>query len=89
MLVRKVVSDGVVLPDHVLDGGLPDGPGALAVGVEAAAPDLRGTAPPTPQPAPLVGVQTGVAEEDARPVMQHEHAAAPGIFRLLYSFRLG
>lgn len=36
LLVGEVVGDGVVLPDNVLDGGLPDGPGPLPVGVVAA-----------------------------------------------------
>ena len=79
MLVCEVVGDGVVLPDHVLDGGLPDGPGALAVGVVGAAPDLPAPAPPTAEPAPLVGVKTRVAEKHARPVMEHKHPATSGV----------
>ena len=58
LLVCEVVGDGVVLPDHVLDGGLPDGPGALPIGVVGAAPDLAAAAPPTPEATPLVRVKT-------------------------------
>ena len=84
LLVGEVVGDGVVLPDHVLDGGLPDGPGALAVGVEAAAPDLGRAAPPAAEAAPLVGVEAGVGDEDAGAAVEDEHAAPAGVGGLLH-----
>ena len=88
MLVSEVVGDGVVLSDHVLDGGLPDGPGALPVGVVAAAPYLAAAAPTAPEPAPLVGVKTRVTEKHAGSVMKHKYSAASRVFRLSHFFRL-
>ena len=54
LLVCKVVGDGVILPHYILDGGLPDGPGALAIGVVGAVSNLAAPAPPTPEAAPFV-----------------------------------
>ena len=80
LLVGEVVGDGVVLPDNVLDGGLPDGPGPLPVGVVAASPDLAAPAPPTPKSAPLIRVKTRVTEKHAGSVMKHKYSAASRVF---------
>ena len=46
LLISEVVGDSVVLSGHILDGWLPDGPGSLTIGVEAAVSDVSSSTPP-------------------------------------------
>ena len=58
VFIREIVGDNIILPDHILDGRLPDGPRSLAIGVKAAVPDLASTTPPGAKTTPFVGVKT-------------------------------
>ena len=82
LLVCEVVCNFVPQSHHVLDGGLPDGPGSLAVGVEAAVWDLATAAPPAAKAAPLVAIELRTVEGNPGTVVQHEHPAAPGVVGL-------
>ena len=46
LLISEVIGHLVVAPHHVLDGGLPDGPGTLPVGVKTAVGYGASSTPP-------------------------------------------